>query len=208
MSQQNQLSTVFIGNIPYEVDLPTLKNFMSEVGEVKSLRFVIDKETKKPKGFGFCEFNTPEEARAAIIRFDGFTLHGRKIKVDSADGTNNNNASPNNANKTSNSAIDEELDTIISEFGTQELCEILLDYKRFINEDAHAAKRLLFQRPEIAHALQRIVFGLEGLRQRKDEAAQRERILRQVVQLTPEQIMNLPEKERQKVMEILREQNA
>ena len=44
-------SSVFVGNVPYDVDEAQLKDFMAEVGPVVSLRMVIDKETAN-RGYG------------------------------------------------------------------------------------------------------------------------------------------------------------
>lgn len=43
-----------------------------------------DRETGRPKGFGFCEFTDPAMAEAAIRNFQGYELNGRPLRVDSA----------------------------------------------------------------------------------------------------------------------------
>ncbi|KAK4529222.1 hypothetical protein CCYA_CCYA01G0079 [Cyanidiococcus yangmingshanensis] len=73
-------ATVFIGNIPYGVTEDVLLERMQEVGPVVSLRILYDKETGKPKGYGFCEYRDPETAESAVrnlnerIEFGGRTL--------------------------------------------------------------------------------------------------------------------------------------
>ena len=37
-----------------------------QVGPVVHLRLVHDRETGKPKGYGFCEYNDPQTAESAI----------------------------------------------------------------------------------------------------------------------------------------------
>ena len=65
MSNRTPCSTVFVGNIFYEVTEDMLVKLLSEVGPVKSLRLVCDRETGKPKGFGFCEFFDVHTAESA-----------------------------------------------------------------------------------------------------------------------------------------------
>uniref|UniRef100_A0A8C9SKK5 Cleavage stimulation factor, 3' pre-RNA, subunit 2 n=1 Tax=Scleropages formosus TaxID=113540 RepID=A0A8C9SKK5_SCLFO len=54
------LRSVFVGNIPYEATEEQLKDIFSEVGLVVSFRLVYDRETGKPKGYGFCEYQDQE----------------------------------------------------------------------------------------------------------------------------------------------------
>ena len=50
------LRSVFVGNIPYEATEEKLKDIFSEVGPVTTFKLVYDRETGKPKGYGFCEY--------------------------------------------------------------------------------------------------------------------------------------------------------
>lgn len=55
-----------VGNIPYEATEEKLKDIFSEVGPVLSLKLVFDRESGKPKGYGFCEFKDQETALSAM----------------------------------------------------------------------------------------------------------------------------------------------
>lgn len=79
--------SVFVGNIPYEATEDTLYQIFGEVGPVKGLRLVTDKETGKPKGYGFIEYNDPATAQSAIRNLAGREIHGRNLRVDSASKT-------------------------------------------------------------------------------------------------------------------------
>ena len=48
--------SVFVGNIPYEATEEQIRDIFNEVGVVLSFRLVYDRETGKPKGYGFCEY--------------------------------------------------------------------------------------------------------------------------------------------------------
>ena len=49
-----------------------------------SFRLVYDRESGKPKGYGFCEYKDLETAQSAMRNLNGVELHGRNLRVDSA----------------------------------------------------------------------------------------------------------------------------
>lgn len=51
-----------------------------------NFRLVHDRETGRPKGFGFCEFVDAQTAETAQRNLNGFELNGRPLRVDSATG--------------------------------------------------------------------------------------------------------------------------
>jgi len=78
------LRSVFVGNIPYEATEEKLKDIFSQAGQVASFKLVYDRETGKPKGYGFCEYKDQETALSAMRNLDGFEIAGRKLRVDNA----------------------------------------------------------------------------------------------------------------------------
>lgn len=77
--------TVFVGNISYDTTEEQLKDFFSQVGPVVSFRLMYDRETGKPKGFGFCEYEDQETAMSALRNLNGEMVNGRAIRVDRAE---------------------------------------------------------------------------------------------------------------------------
>nr|CAH0110429.1 unnamed protein product [Daphnia galeata] len=73
-----------VGNIPYGVSEDQLKAIFSEAGPVVSFRIVQDRETGRSRGFGFCEFQSPDSAQTAMRNLNGYELNGRSLRVDSA----------------------------------------------------------------------------------------------------------------------------
>jgi len=61
-----------------------LKETFSKYGEIIFARVVLDKETKRSKGFGFVEFANEADAQTAKDEMDGQEVRGRAIKVDFA----------------------------------------------------------------------------------------------------------------------------
>lgn len=53
------------------------------------LRLVIDKETGKPKGYGFCEYKDEETALSARRNLKGYEINGRQLRVDFAENDKN-----------------------------------------------------------------------------------------------------------------------
>ncbi|KAF9389571.1 hypothetical protein CPB97_011108 [Podila verticillata] len=76
---------VFVGNIPYEQTEEQLIDIFSEVGPVVSFRLVFERETGKPRGYGFCEYLDERTAASAVRNLDGREIGNRSLKVDFAD---------------------------------------------------------------------------------------------------------------------------
>merc|ERR1712106_199449 len=82
--QEKAARSVFVGNIPYEATEEQLKAIFTEIGVVMSFRLVYDRETGKPKGYGFCEYSDQETAMSAMRNLNARELHGRNLRVDHA----------------------------------------------------------------------------------------------------------------------------
>jgi len=82
--QEKAARSVFVGNIPYEATEEQLKAIFTEIGVVLSFRLVYDRETGKPKGYGFCEYSDQETAMSAMRNLNARELHGRNLRVDHA----------------------------------------------------------------------------------------------------------------------------
>lgn len=76
---------MFIGNIPYDAQEDDLRNIFSRVGAVDSLRLVYDKDTKQPKGYGFCDYSDPDTAMSAVRNLNDAECNGRRLRIDLAD---------------------------------------------------------------------------------------------------------------------------
>jgi RNA recognition motif-containing protein len=75
---------LYVGNLPYTMNDESLKDLFSEAGEVTAASIIIDKFSKRSKGFGFVEMATEEEASKAKDIFNGKEIEGRKVIVDEA----------------------------------------------------------------------------------------------------------------------------
>ncbi|CDH58671.1 cleavage stimulation factor subunit 2-like [Lichtheimia corymbifera JMRC:FSU:9682] len=85
MSQATRGSrVVFVGNIPFEMTEEQLIDIFKEVGPVVSFRLLFDRESKRPKGYGFCEYYDAETAASAVRNLNDYDVGGRQLRVDYA----------------------------------------------------------------------------------------------------------------------------
>jgi len=76
--------SVFVGNLPYQAGEREISDLFSSIGNVVGVRIVTDRETGRPKGFGFCEFESEDLAKEAVNQLNGTDFMGRSIRVDYA----------------------------------------------------------------------------------------------------------------------------
>jgi len=75
---------LYVGNLSYNTTEDTLRTMFAEYGEIASVNLITDRDTGRPKGFGFVEMATDEAADAAISALNGKSVDEREIKVDRA----------------------------------------------------------------------------------------------------------------------------
>ncbi len=75
---------IYVGNLSYQADEQDLGDLFATYGEVVSVRVVIDRETGRPRGFGFVEMASDEEARTAIEALNGQEHLGRQLNINEA----------------------------------------------------------------------------------------------------------------------------
>jgi nucleolin len=78
-------TSVFVGNLSWSIDEATLAGIFESIGGVISARIITDRETRRPKGFGYVDFETPEQAEKALELKDT-EVDGRAINVDISHG--------------------------------------------------------------------------------------------------------------------------
>ena len=80
MSQQNKL---YVGNLPFSVDEAQLRGIFSQYGEISELALIMDRDTGRPKGFGFITFANQQAAEKALEQ-NGKDVGGRALRVNIA----------------------------------------------------------------------------------------------------------------------------
>jgi len=75
---------LFVGNLPREYTDEDLLQLLTEFGSPKNVKIIKDRDTGLSRGFGFVEFDTKEEATAAIGTLNGKEVGGRELTVSEA----------------------------------------------------------------------------------------------------------------------------
>jgi len=75
---------IYVGNLSYEVTEEDLRQEFGAFGEVTSANIITDRDSGRPKGFGFVEMASKSEAEAAITGLNGKTLKDRTVVVNEA----------------------------------------------------------------------------------------------------------------------------
>ena len=75
---------LYVGNLSFKTSESQLRDLFAAHGEVASASLVMDRETGRPRGFGFVEMNDNSQAQAAIAALSGKNVDGRDLTVNEA----------------------------------------------------------------------------------------------------------------------------
>ncbi len=75
---------LYVGNLSFSTSEAELRSLFEAHGEVVSATLMMDRETGRPRGFGFVEMKDEAAGRNAITALDGKNVGGRDIKVNEA----------------------------------------------------------------------------------------------------------------------------
>lgn len=77
------MAKIYVGNLPFTATDAELRTLFAEHGTVESISLPTDRETGRPRGFGFVEMNRADASRA-IQNLNGKDLGGRALRVNEA----------------------------------------------------------------------------------------------------------------------------
>jgi RNA recognition motif-containing protein len=75
---------IYVGNLSFNTTESELEKAFAAYGEVSTARIATDRDTGRPRGFGFVEMANQAEAQAAIAALNGSDLQGRTLTVNEA----------------------------------------------------------------------------------------------------------------------------
>ena len=75
---------LFVGNLSFQATEEDLRELFQQAGTVETVRIITDQFTGRPRGFGFVEMATKEEATKAIEMLNGRLFRDRNLVVDEA----------------------------------------------------------------------------------------------------------------------------
>jgi len=148
-----------VGNIPFDATEQQLIEFLSVAGEVVNFKIAYDRESGKPKGYGFCEFKDPRMAESAIRNLNGQDFLGRALRIDTADADSlrkgrkgRSNMSKQRPKSSAKKTVDE-ITAVVDALSPKEKIEILAQMKQLISDNEQGARDLLSENPQLAQAL-------------------------------------------------------
>lgn len=75
------MKKIYVGNLSFKTTEPDLEAAFAPFGAIVSVSIITDRQTGRPRGFGFVEMENDEEAAAAIEGLNGKELGGRTLSV-------------------------------------------------------------------------------------------------------------------------------
>ena len=77
------MTKLYVGNLPFTATDEAVRALFSKHGTVEKVSLITDRETNRPRGFGFVEM-AANEAQNAIQQLNGYQMGGRPLRVNEA----------------------------------------------------------------------------------------------------------------------------
>ena len=77
-------SKLYVGNLSFKTTEADLRDTFGRYGSVTDIYLATDRETGRPRGFGFVTFGTEAESKLAIENMNGVEVDGRQLTVNEA----------------------------------------------------------------------------------------------------------------------------
>jgi RNA recognition motif-containing protein len=77
------MKTIYVGNLPFSASEDQIRQLFEQYGKVQSVKLVSDRETGRPRGFGFVEMDG-SAADTAIAALNGQQFGGRSLRINEA----------------------------------------------------------------------------------------------------------------------------
>jgi RNA recognition motif-containing protein len=84
-SESAMSNRLYVGNLSFQTSTDAVRSAFQAFGNVEDVHLVTDRETGRPRGFGFVTMGSAEEAKKAIEGMDGQNLDGRPLRVNEAE---------------------------------------------------------------------------------------------------------------------------
>jgi RNA recognition motif-containing protein len=77
------MTNLYVGNLPFTVTENAVRDLFSPHGTIEKLSLITDRETGRPRGFGFVEMSQAD-ASNAMRALNGKDFEGRALKINEA----------------------------------------------------------------------------------------------------------------------------
>ena len=74
------MAKIYVGNLPFTATEADVRALFAQHGNVEAVSLPTDRETGRPRGFGFVEMSQADAARA-IQSLNGYSMNGRPLRV-------------------------------------------------------------------------------------------------------------------------------
>jgi RNA recognition motif-containing protein len=81
--KESVVKKLYVGNLPFSATDAEIEQLFGQHGKVGSVALINDRETGRPRGFGFVEIED-EGAQKAIETLNGYEMDGRALRVNEA----------------------------------------------------------------------------------------------------------------------------
>jgi len=75
---------IYVGNLNFRSTEDEIRDLFGEYGQVDDVALITDRDTGRPRGFGFVEMPDDDTARKAIEEMNGKEVAGRALTVNEA----------------------------------------------------------------------------------------------------------------------------
>jgi len=77
------MTSIYVGNLPFSASEDEVRDLFAAYGDVESVRLISDRDTGRPRGFGFVTMGS-SDASKAIEALNGTDLGGRSLRINEA----------------------------------------------------------------------------------------------------------------------------
>jgi RNA recognition motif-containing protein len=81
------MTTIYVGSLPFSSTENAIRELFAQHGTVESVSVITDRDTGRPRGFGFVEMSQSDASRA-VQNLNGRDLDGRVLRVNEAQARN------------------------------------------------------------------------------------------------------------------------
>lgn len=78
------MKSIYVGNLPFTASEEDVRSLFEPFGAVSSVKLVSDRDTGRPRGFGFVEMDDDGDAETAIRELNGKDMGGRTLRINEA----------------------------------------------------------------------------------------------------------------------------
>ena len=77
------MTKIYVGNLPFTATEDSVRSLFSNHGTVEKVSLIADRDTGRPRGFGFVEMSNADASRA-MQALNGQDFNGRPLKINEA----------------------------------------------------------------------------------------------------------------------------